>query len=113
MLKISTLLLIFLAAAPPGFSAERFSGQGSLAPGKTQTSTDQRFVLDAEAFSPGTDFSEKKPDRPSHLASTAPKALEQLGGRFGLTAQLSNPAAPNVACTGGPVLDPIFRNGFE
>ncbi len=113
MFKLCLFTLVLSALAPPGFAAERFGGQGSLAPGKSQTSADQRFVLDAEAFPPGTDFSEKKPNRPSHVASTAPKALEQQGGRFGLTAQLSNPAAPNAACTGGPVIDPIFRNGFE
>jgi hypothetical protein len=113
MFKICLFSLALFALAAPGSAAERFSGQGGLAPNQSQTSADQRFVLDAAAFPPGTDFTEKKPNRPSHLASSAPKALEQRGGRFGLTAQLSNPVSPNVACTGGPVLDPIFSNGFE
>ncbi len=112
MLKIfSCTVLLFVTSF--GFAAERFSGQGGLAPSQSQTSADQRFMLNAAAFPPGTDFTEKKPEPPSQQLSTAPIALEQLGGRFGLTAQLNNPAAPNAACTGGPVVDPIFRNGFE
>lgn len=113
MYRFIVLLIILSAFAPPGFAQGRFSGAGELSPSKTQTSANQRFVLDAAAFPPGADFSENKPEQPSHTPSTAPKALEQLGGRFGLTAQLANPAVPNEACTGGPIIDPIFRNGFE
>ena len=113
MFKICLTSFALFALAPPGWAAERFKGQGGIAPSEAQASADRRFVLNATAFPPGTDFSGKKPDQPSHQQSTAPKALDQLGGRFGLTAQLSNPAVARAACTGGPVVDPIFRNGFE
>jgi hypothetical protein len=120
------LLLLTAACLAAGAlqaqSPSRFSGGATLA-GPAGISTHARFKLDATAFPPGTDFSEAKNFavdsfakanklQPSISApATAPKALEQLGGRFGLTAALNNPNAPTVACTTGA--DPIFKNGFE
>ncbi len=108
-------LLFFTACLAAGAlhaqTPNRFSGGATLA-GPAGVSADSRFALDAAAFPTGTDFSEPKKS-PSNAPTppTAPKALEQLGGRFGLTAALNNPSAPTVACTTGA--DPIFQNGFE
>lgn len=94
------------SAAPPS----RFAGSASLT-GPASISADTRFKLDATAFPPGTDFSEtKKTTVNSAAMASTPKALQQLGGRFGLTAALNNPNAPAVACTG---VDDVFKNGFE
>jgi hypothetical protein len=94
--------------SPPN---NRFAGGANVA-GPADVSADARFELDATAFPPGTDFSDVKKLQPSaSTPPTAPKALEQLGGRFGLTAALNNPNAPAVACTA--VVNNIFKNGFE
>jgi hypothetical protein len=94
------------SAAPPS----RFAGSAGLT-GPANISADARFKLDAAAFPPGTDFSEAKKTTANTAAmASTPKALQQLGGRFGLTAALSNQGVPAVACTG---VDDIFKNGFE
>ena len=48
MFKLCLFTLVLSALAPPGFAAERFSGQGSLAPSKSQSSADQRFRIIAD-----------------------------------------------------------------
>jgi hypothetical protein len=107
LLTASCLAASALQAQTPS----RFSGGATLA-GPASISADARFELDAAAFPPGTQSSEEKKS-PTNAAPvySAPKASEQQGGRFGLTAALDNPNAPRVACTTGG--NDIFKNGFE
>jgi hypothetical protein len=109
--------LLFLTASCLAASAlqaqtpSRFSGGATLS-GPASISANARFELNAAAFPPGTQSSEEKKSLANATPIySAPKALEQQGGRFGLTAALNNPNAPRVACTSGG--DDIFKNGFE
>jgi hypothetical protein len=109
-LLLLTAIGLTAAGALQAQTPNRFSGGATLT-GPAGVSADSRFELAAAAFPPGTNFFEaKKSQFNSPQSHSAPKALEQLGGRFGLTAALSNQGVPVVACNGG---DDIFKNGFE
>jgi hypothetical protein len=93
--------------SPP---THRFEGGAQLS-GPAGVSADSRFELDAAAFPSSTDFSDSKPTSAALATPSVPKALEQLGGRFGLTASLTDPRALAIACTS--FVEDIFKNGFE
>lgn len=93
LFKTSLLTLALLALAPASFAAARFSGSADLVVNLTQTSANERFAVTAELQAAPA------------VAKTTPD------GRFSLIADLAAPKSAPTAC--GPVLDPVFKNGFE
>lgn len=87
------LFTLALLATAASAAAERFSGSAHLAVNKAQTSTNARFAVTAE------------------LQAAPAVAKTTADGRFSLIADLAAPKALATAC--GPVLDPLFKNGFE
>jgi hypothetical protein len=93
MCKSLTLLLASLALAPPVSATERFSGSAKLSANSVQTSASGRFSVTAEL-------------------QAAPAALQiSANDRFSLVADLAASKSALTAC--GPVVDAIFKNGFE
>lgn len=93
MFKISFLCMAIVAATQPSFAAERYSGSAALSANKAHTSANDRFSITAELQA-----------APAYAKTTS-------DGRFSLIADLTAPKSALTAC--GPVLDPIFKNGFE
>ncbi len=77
----------------PVLTSERFSGEASLSPQRTRTSTNSRFAISAE------------------LQAALPTPNSTTNGRFTVRAELTAPKS--LATTCGPTLDSIFKNGFE
>ena len=92
MFKICFLPLL-LWALNPASAAERFSGEATLSRSTAETSANDRFSLTAE------------------LQPAPAAAKTTADGRFSLIAELAAAKTALTAC--GPVLDPIFKNGFE
>jgi hypothetical protein len=92
MCKSLTLLLASLALVASATASERFSGSARLSANLVQTSASGRFSVTAEL-------------------QAGPARQISANDRFSLVADLAASKSVLTAC--GPVVDAIFKNGFE